>query len=342
MSSSNGHPDEMLQSKALAPLVAARQAIQLAETAGAAVSSLNVRADQLEELIHYALDEGETAVVDEAQQDLLALADEAGDQRLHALLHAHPRSTAGAVVEVSAGAGGKDAADFACMLLRMYSRWAEEQLATQPVVMERSLTEEGGLRRGSILIRSTADQPAYGWLRLEDGIHRLVRQSPFNPGKRHTSFARVLLLPEAAPTSSSKPLLPAADLRIDTLRASGPGGQHVNTTDSAVRIVHLPSGLSVRCQDSRSQHDNKARAMQLLAAKLRAAVEAEEASAASAARAAVGSASWGRHCRSYVLDRHVVKDSRSGATGRAEDVLDGGRALTQLLEETLLWESELL
>lgn len=225
-----------------------------------------------------------------------------------------------AYLDIQSGAGGTEAQDWADMLLRMYLRWAEaHDFKTE--VIEASAGEVAGIKSATVHI---VGEYAYGWLRTETGVHRLVRKSPFDSGnRRHTSFASVFVAPEVDDDIDIE--VDPSDLRIDVYRASGAGGQHVNRTESAVRITHLPTNIVVQCQNDRSQHKNKATAMNQLKAKL---YELElqnrraEASAVEETKADVG---WGSQIRSYVLDQSRIKDLRTGVeTGNTQAVLDGG------------------
>ena len=225
-----------------------------------------------------------------------------------------------AYVDIQSGAGGTEAQDWAEMLLRMYLRWAEAH-DFKAEVIEASAGEVAGIKSATVHI---VGEYAYGWLRTETGVHRLVRKSPFDSGnRRHTSFASVFVAPEVDDDIDID--VDPSDLRIDVYRASGAGGQHVNRTESAVRITHLPTNTVVQCQNDRSQHKNKATAMNQLKAKL---YELElqkrraEASVLEESKADVG---WGSQIRSYVLDQSRIKDLRTGVeTGNTQAVLDGG------------------
>ena len=224
-----------------------------------------------------------------------------------------------AFLEVTAGSGGTEAQDWAAMLLRMYLRWAEQR-GFETELLEESPGEVAGLK--SVSVRVTGDH-AYGWLRTETGVHRLVRKSPFDSSnRRHTSFAAVFVSPEVDDDIDVD--INPADLRIDVYRASGAGGQHVNRTESAVRITHLPTGTVVQCQNDRSQHKNRATATKQLRAKL---YELElrrrnaERQVVEDAKADIG---WGNQIRSYVLDQSRIKDLRTGVeTGNTQGMLDG-------------------
>ena len=234
-----------------------------------------------------------------------------------------------AYLDIQSGAGGTEAQDWAEMLLRMYLRWAEAHNFKAEVI-EASAGEVAGIKSATVHV---VGEYAYGWLRTETGVHRLVRKSPFDSGnRRHTSFASVFVSPEVDDDIDIE--VDPSDLRIDVYRASGAGGQHVNRTESAVRITHLPTNIVVQCQNDRSQHKNKATAMNQLKAKL---YELElqkrraEASALEESKADVG---WGSQIRSYVLDQSRIKDLRTGVeTGNTQAVLDGG--LDSFIEASL-------
>ena len=234
-----------------------------------------------------------------------------------------------AFVDIQSGAGGTEAQDWAEMILRMYLRWAEAH-DFKAELIEASDGEVAGIKSATIKIDG---EYAYGWLRTETGVHRLVRKSPFDSSnRRHTSFAAVFVSPEVDDDIDID--VDPSDLRIDVYRASGAGGQHVNRTESAVRITHLPTNVVVQCQNDRSQHKNKATAMKQLKAKL---FELElqnrraKASEVEDSKADVG---WGSQIRSYVLDQSRIKDLRTGVeTGNTQAVLDGG--LDNFIEASL-------
>ncbi|KPK38679.1 MAG: peptide chain release factor 2 [Gammaproteobacteria bacterium SG8_47] len=234
-----------------------------------------------------------------------------------------------AFLDVQAGSGGTEAQDWANMLLRMYLRWGERN-GFRTELIEVSEGEVAGIKSATVKLTGGY---AYGWLRTETGIHRLVRKSPFDSGnRRHTSFASVFVYPEVDEDIDID--INPAELRIDTYRASGAGGQHVNRTDSAVRITHMPSGIVVQCQSERSQHQNKAHAMNQLRAKLYE-VEThkrnEEKQALEDSKADIG---WGHQIRSYVLDQSRIKDLRTGVeVGNTQAVLDGD--LNEFIEASL-------
>ena len=226
---------------------------------------------------------------------------------------------ANAFVEIQSGAGGTEAQDWAAMLLRMYLRWAEARsLAVE--VIETSSGEVAGIKSATIRI---AGEYAYGLLRTETGVHRLVRKSPFDSGnRRHTSFASVFVSPEVDDDIDIE--IDPTDLRIDVYRASGAGGQHVNRTESAVRITHLPTNVVVQCQNDRSQHKNKATAMKQLKAKLYELELQQRRADAQAVEDAKADVGWGSQIRSYVLDQSRIKDLRTSyETGNTQAVLDG-------------------
>ena len=232
-------------------------------------------------------------------------------------------------VDIQSGSGGTEAQDWAEMLLRMYTRWAEDQGFALELV-ERSPGDVAGVKSATIKVNG---EYAYGHLRTETGVHRLVRKSPFDSGnRRHTSFASVYAYPEI--DDSFEIEVNPADLRIDTYRASGAGGQHVNKTDSAVRITHEPSGIIVQCQNDRSQHRNKAEAMTMLKARLYEAEIQKRRESQQTEEDSKSDIGWGSQIRSYVLDQSRIKDLRTGVeTGNTQAVLDG--SLNQFIEASL-------
>jgi peptide chain release factor 2 len=224
-----------------------------------------------------------------------------------------------ALVEINAGAGGSEACDWASILFRLYSRWAQNKGYKLEVLSE-TPGDVTGYRNISFEV---SGENAYGFLKSENGAHRLVRISPFDAAsRRHTSFAKVTVLPEIEATEVD---IKPDDLKVETLRAGGAGGQHVNKTESAVRITHIPSGIVVTCQNERSQHKNRASAMTVLAARLSEIQRAEDASRIEELKGDKGPASWGRQIRSYVMQPYtMVKDHRTGhETGNVLGVLDG-------------------
>jgi peptide chain release factor 2 len=271
------------------------------------------------ELMEMAEAEGDEALVDDAVASLAALADRAERDKVTALL-AGEADANDTYIEVNSGAGGTESNDWAGMLQRMYQRWAERHGMKVELVDQHS-GEQAGIKSATLLVKG---ENAYGYAKTESGVHRLVRISPYDSSaRRHTSFASVWVYPVVDDNIDIE--INESELRIDTYRASGAGGQHINTTDSAVRITHLPSGIVVQCQNQRSQHKNKAEAFNQLRAKL---YEAElqrreaEANATAAGKTDIG---WGHQIRSYVLQPYqLVKDLRTGITSTApSDVLDG-------------------
>ena len=271
------------------------------------------------ELIEMAEMEGDEALVDDGVKSLGELADRAEKDKVAALL-AGEADANNSYVEINAGAGGTESNDWASMLLRMYSRWGERH-GMKVEMIDHHSGDQAGIKSATILIKG---ENAYGNLKVEGGVHRLVRISPYDSSaRRHTSFASVWVYPEVDDDIEIE--VNEGDLRIDTYRASGAGGQHVNTTDSAVRITHIPTGIVVACQNERSQHKNRASAMKQLKARLYEAElqrREEEANAANASKTDIG---WGHQIRSYVLQPYqLVKDLRTGVTSTAPgDVLDG-------------------
>lgn len=271
------------------------------------------------ELIELGETEGDAEIVAEAEAALAALRDRAARLEAASLLSGEADGN-DSFLEVHAGAGGTESQDWAEMLTRMYVRWAERR-GCEVAWLEESPGEEAGLKSATLRV-SGGD--AYGWLKTESGVHRLVRISPFDAGaRRHTSFASVWAYPVVE--DDLEVAVEDKDLRIDTYRASGAGGQHVNRTDSAVRITHIPSGIVVQCQNDRSQHRNRAAAFAMLRARL---YELElqrreaEAQAEHQAKSEIG---WGRQIRSYVLQPYqIVKDLRTGVeNANPQAVLDG-------------------
>ena len=290
---------------------------------GAAISGYRAIETELSdgiELIELGEAEGDDGVVADAESSITELARKADRLRLESLLSGEADAN-DAFLEVHAGAGGTESQDWADMLVRMYARWAEARRYDVEWI-EESPGEEAGIKSATIRV---AGGNAFGWLKTESGVHRLVRISPFDASRRrHTSFASVGAYPVVDREISVE--VEDRDLRIDTYRASGAGGQHVNRTDSAVRITHQPTGIVVQCQNDRSQHKNRAAAMGMLKARL---YELElrrreaERQAVHDAKSEIG---WGRQIRSYVLHPYqMVKDTRTGVeTSDTNAVLDGG------------------
>jgi peptide chain release factor 2 len=271
------------------------------------------------ELMEMAELEGDEGLIDDGVRALGELAERADRDKVAALL-AGEADANNSYVEVNAGAGGTESQDWAGMLQRMYSRWGERH-GMKVELIDHHSGEQAGIKSATLLIKG---ENAYGNLKTESGVHRLVRISPYDSSaRRHTSFASVWVYPEVDDDIEIE--VNESELRIDTYRASGAGGQHINTTDSAVRITHLPTNIVVQCQNQRSQHKNRAEAMKQLKARL---YEVElqkreaEANASAASKTDIG---WGHQIRSYVLQPYqLVKDLRTGVTSTApSDVLDG-------------------
>lgn len=227
---------------------------------------------------------------------------------------------ANAFLDIQAGSGGTEAQDWAEMLLRMYLRWGERK-GFKTELIEVSPGEVAGIKSATVRFEG---EFAYGWLRTETGVHRLVRKSPFDSGnRRHTSFAAVFVSPEVDDDFEID--INPADLKVDTYRASGAGGQHVNRTESAIRITHVPSGIVVQCQNDRSQHKNRATAMKQLKAKLYELELKKRQSEQQAVEDSKSEIGWGNQIRSYVLDQSRIKDLRTSVEiGNTQSVLDGG------------------
>ena len=271
------------------------------------------------DLIELGEAEGDADVVSEAETALNELRNQAGKAELQTLLSGEADSK-DCYIEIHAGAGGTEAQDWAEMLSRMYTRWAEQH-GYKVEWMEESAGEEAGIKSATLRVEGLN---AYGWMKTESGVHRLVRISPFDSNaRRHTSFASVWVYPVIDETIQIEIL--DKDLRVDTYRASGAGGQHVNRTDSAIRITHLPTGIVVQCQSDRSQHKNRASAMSMLKARLYERELQKREAEAQAEHAAKSDIGWGHQIRSYVLQPYqMVKDLRTGVeTSNSQGVLDG-------------------
>jgi peptide chain release factor 2 len=270
-------------------------------------------------LVALGEEEGDESIVTEAEAALQKLRQEAHTREVEALLSGEADAN-DAFVEIHAGAGGTESQDWAKMLERMYLRWSEKRGYKVEVIGEH-YGEEAGIKSATILVKGLN---AYGWLKTESGVHRLVRISPFDSNaRRHTSFASVWVYPAIDDNIAIE--IDEKDVRIDTYRASGAGGQHVNTTDSAVRITHEPTGIVVQCQNERSQHKNRATAWAMLRARLYEAElkrREEEALATAASKSEIG---WGHQIRSYVLQPYqLVKDLRTNVEStNPTAVLDG-------------------
>ena len=295
-----------------------RERRRLDEAIGATRTIEKELADTVE-LMEMAEAEGDNAMVDDAVAALAAMAERAERDKVAALL-AGEADANDTYIEVNAGAGGTESQDWAEMLQRMYTRWAERH-GMKVELVDYHAGEQAGIKSATLMVKG---ENAYGYAKTESGVHRLVRISPYDSNaRRHTSFSSVWVYPVVDDDIDVE--VNETELKIDTYRSSGAGGQHVNTTDSAVRITHLPTGIVVACQNQRSQHKNRAEAMKMLKARL---YEAElqrreaEASAQHAAKTDIG---WGHQIRSYVLQPYqLVKDLRTGITSPSPaDVLDG-------------------
>ncbi len=288
----------------------------------AAVSTVNTISAQMADAIEYVElgeMEADEATVDEGIATLAALADRADADKVQALLAGEADGN-DAFIEIHAGAGGTESQDWAEMLLRMYSRWAEKR-GFKVEMVEYQGGEQAGIKSATIMCKG---ENAYGYAKTESGVHRLVRISPYDSSaRRHTSFSSVWVYPVIDDTFQID--INPADLKIDTYRASGAGGQHVNTTDSAVRMTHIPSGIIVASQMDRSQHKNRDICMGMLKARLYEAEMQKREEAASAEHASKTDIGWGHQIRSYVLQPYqMVKDLRTGVTSPSPgDVLDG-------------------
>ena len=271
------------------------------------------------ELLQMAVDEDDADTVDEVITDLAGFEKAVAGLEFRRMFSGD-MDVNNAYLDIQSGAGGTEAQDWAEMILRMYLRWAEMH-DFKAEVIEASAGEVAGIKSATVHI---VGEYSYGWLRTETGVHRLVRKSPFDSGsRRHTSFASVFVSPEVDDNIDIE--INPSDLRIDVYRASGAGGQHVNRTESAVRITHLPTNTVVQCQNDRSQHKNKATAMNQLKAKLYELELQERRAAASIVEDSKADVGWGSQIRNYVLDQSRIKDLRTGVeTGNTQAVLDGG------------------
>ncbi len=271
------------------------------------------------ELIALGESENDEATVKDAEAKLAELKAETGRRQMEALLSGEADAN-DAYLEVHAGAGGTESQDWAAMLLRMYTRWAEQH-KYKIALVEQSDGETAGIKSATIEVKG---KNAYGWLKTENGVHRLVRISPYDANaRRHTSFSSITVYPVV--DDDIKIEIPESDVRVDTMRSGGAGGQHVNKTESAVRLTHIPTGIAVVSQGDRSQHKNRAQAWNMLRAKLyqeELKRREEKAAAEQAAKTDIG---WGHQIRSYVLQPYqLVKDLRTGVTSTSpDDVLDG-------------------
>jgi peptide chain release factor 2 len=284
--------------------------------------------DDAKELLEMAVEENDQATFDSIQNDLNDL--EKGLEKLEfQRMFSGKLDKNSAYLDIQAGSGGTEAQDWANMLLRMYLRWGEAQ-DYNVTLMEVSAGEVAGIKSATVRFEG---EYAFGMLRTETGVHRLVRKSPFDSGaRRHTSFSSVFVYPEVDDTIEID--INPSDLRVDTYRSSGAGGQHVNTTDSAVRITHIPTNTVVQCQMERSQHKNRDQAMSQLRAKLYELELQKQNEVKQAAEESKSDIGWGSQIRSYVLDQSRIKDLRTGVeTGNTQAVLDG--ELDQFIEASL-------
>jgi len=280
------------------------------------------------ELIDLAAEESDASTAREIEADVSASAAEVERLEFQRMFPGKMDSH-NAFLDIQAGAGGTEAQDWAAMLLRMYLKWADSH-GFKTEIIDQSPGEVAGIKGATI---EMIGDHAYGWLRTETGVHRLVRKSPFDSGnRRHTSFASVFVSPEVDDDIDIE--INPADLRTDVYRSSGAGGQHVNKTESAVRITHIPSGIVVACQGERSQHKNRSTAMKMLKAKLYELEFNKRNAAAKVLEDSKSDVSWGNQIRSYVLDQSRIKDLRTGVEiGNTTAVLDG--ALDEFMQASL-------
>nr|AMK98484.1 mitochondrial peptide chain release factor 2 [Monodopsis sp. MarTras21] len=326
--------DDAVWSKdAVAAGAMAKEAAQLVNQINR-VDRIWMEIKHLKEMAHLAKEEGEVEVVEECNDRMAALEKESDKLQIQTLLIQSPADEGDCFLEIQAGAGGRESGDWVEMLLRMYQKFAEKKGFVVDTVQE-TWGEGGGLR--SVMIKISG-WLAHGWCRSEAGVHRLVRISPFDSkGSRHTSFAQVRVYPVSSMNgSSAAETILSKDLKIDTYRSQGAGGQHVNTTDSAVRISHLPTGIVVTCQADRSQHRNKAVAMEVLKSKLQQLKEQEAQDEKATYREGLGKNEWGNQIRSYIINPYqMVKDHRTGVElGDVNRVLEQGE-LEPLIEAAL-------
>jgi peptide chain release factor 2 len=300
----------------------------LLETVVDTIKELKQGLTDLEELLEMAVEEGEEETVDTVAEDLNEFEKKVVDLEFRRMFSGEMDAN-NAFLDIQSGSGGTEAQDWAAMIERMYLRWGERK-GFKTELIEESSGEVAGIK--SATIKFEGDY-AFGWLRTEIGVHRLVRKSPFDSGnRRHTSFASVFVSAEIDDDIEID--INPADLRIDVYRASGAGGQHVNKTESAVRITHNPSGIVVQCQNDRSQHKNKDTAMKQLKAKLYELEMLKRSEGQQAVEDSKSDIGWGSQIRSYVLDQSRIKDLRTNVeTGNTQAVLDGD--LDQFIEASL-------
>lgn len=289
--------------------------------------------EEVELLIEMGYEEDDASVLPEIEETLNSFQETLDNIRIKTLLSGE-YDEANAIVTLHAGAGGTESCDWASMLYRMYTRWADKK-GYQVEVLDYLDGDEAGIKGVTFEVNGPK---AYGYLKSEKGVHRLVRISPFNAaGKRQTSFVSCDVMPDLEEDVDVE--INMDDLRIDTYRSSGAGGQHINKTSSAIRITHLPTGIVVQCQNERSQHQNKDKAMQMLKAKLYMLKQQENAEKASDIRGEVKDIAWGNQIRSYVMQPYkMVKDLRTGEeTGNVDAVMDG--AIDPFINAYLKWLS---
>ncbi len=277
--------------------------------------------EDIQVLIEMAYEENDESMTEEIEREVSQFEEEFESLRIQTLLSGE-YDTCNAIVTLHAGAGGTESCDWTSMLYRMYTRWAERK-GFSIQVLDYLDGDIAGIKNVTFEVNGTN---AYGYLKSEKGVHRLVRISPFNSaGKRQTSFASCDVIPDMEDNTGDIEV-PEDELKIDTYRASGAGGQHVNKTSSAIRITHLPTGIVVQCQNERSQHHNKDKAMQMLKAKLKLLKEQEQAEKVSDIRGEIKEIGFGNQIRSYVMQPYtLVKDHRTGEeSGNVSAVLDGG------------------
>ena len=293
------------------------------------MDSLQGRLQDTEALYELAAAENDTETLDVILQDVESLTKEIAALEFQRMFSGEMDPNA-AYMDIQSGSGGTEAQDWAEMLLRMYLRWGERR-GFKTEIIEVSEGEVAGIKSATVKFEGPY---AYGWLRTESGVHRLVRKSPFDSNnKRHTSFASVFISPEIDDNIEIE--INPADLRIDTYRASGAGGQHVNRTDSAIRITHVPTNIVVQCQSDRSQHKNRAQAMKQLRARLYELERQKQHAKQEALESSKKDITWGSQIRSYVLDMSRIKDLRTGVeVGNTQAVLDGD--IDKFIEASLI------
>lgn len=289
---------------------------------------VRIGAIECQEMLELVAEEGDEELLESVESDLARLEVELAALEFKRMFSG-PMDASNSFIDIQSGSGGTEAQDWANMLLRMYLRWAEAQ-GFKAEIIELSEGDVAGIKSATVKVMG---EYAFGFLRTETGVHRLVRKSPFDSGsRRHTSFASLFAYPEIDENVDIE--INPADLRTDTYRASGAGGQHVNKTDSAVRITHQPTGIVVQCQSDRSQHRNRDAAMSMLKARLYEHEMQKRRSDQQAVEDEKSDIGWGSQIRSYVLDQSRIKDLRTGVeTGNTQAVLDGD--LNQFIEASL-------